>query len=204
MMAVNVHETPYWEEACKALKQADPTLGDLIRASRGSVLRPRNDPFFSLARSIVAQQISVSAAEAVWRKFLTHVGEITPGAVVCQTEDTLHKCGLSRPKARYLLGLAEHFTNGAFDQRAWHRMDDEAVIEDLIQVKGIGQWTAEMFLIFLFVETRRPANFRHWYPKGRRQSFQPRHSTNARRDNCDCPALASMADSGLLVPLAQP
>ena len=144
----NVHETPYWEEACKALKQADPTLGDLIRASRGSVLRPRNDPFFSLARSIVAQQISVSAAEAVWRKFLTHVGEITPGAVVCQTEDTLHKCGLSRPKARYLLGLAEHFTNGAFDQRAWHRMDDEAVIEDLIQVKGIGQWTAEMFLIF--------------------------------------------------------
>ena len=113
MMAVSVHEAPYWEEACKVLKQVDPTLGDLIRASRGSVLRPRNDPFFSLARSIVSQQISVSAAETVWRKFHTHVGEITPGAVVCQTEDTLRKCGLTiQTKSPLSLGFG-----GAFHKR---------------------------------------------------------------------------------------
>ena len=73
---------------------------------------------------------------------------MTPGAVASQTEDALHGCGLSRPKARYLLSLAEHFTEGALDQESWHRMDDDAVIERLVQMKGIGRWTAEMFLIF--------------------------------------------------------
>ena len=144
----SVHEAPYWDEACKALEQADPTLGNLIHAMRGSILRSRSDPFLSLSRSIVAQQLSISAAEAVWRKLLAHVGVFTPNAVVRQTEDALRECGLSRPKAGYLKNLAEKFTSGAFDQRAWHRMDNEAVIRDLIQVKGIGRWTAEMFLIF--------------------------------------------------------
>ena len=73
---------------------------------------------------------------------------MTPGAVASQTEDALHGCGLSRPKARYLLSLAEHFTEGALDQESWHRMDDDAVIERLVQMKRIGRWTAEMFLIF--------------------------------------------------------
>ena len=73
---------------------------------------------------------------------------MTPGAVASQTEDALHGCGLSRPKARYLLSLAEHFTEGTLDQESWHRMDDDAVIARLVQVKGIGRWTAEMFLIF--------------------------------------------------------
>ena len=73
---------------------------------------------------------------------------MTPGAVASQTEDALHGCGLSRPKARYLLSLAEHFTEGTLDQESWHRMDDDAVIERLVQMKGIGRWTAEMFLIF--------------------------------------------------------
>ena len=73
---------------------------------------------------------------------------MTPGAVASQTKDALHGCGLSRPKARYLLSLAEHFTEGALDQESWHRMDDDAVIERLVQMKGIGRWTAEMFLIF--------------------------------------------------------
>ena len=96
----------------------------------------------------LAQQISVHAAEAVWQKLIAHVGAMTPGAVASQTEDALHGCGLSRPKARYLLSLAEHFTEGALDQESWHRMDDDAVIERLVQMKGIGRWTAEMFLIF--------------------------------------------------------
>ncbi len=138
---------PYWAEARHALGRADQILGNLIRAAGGSVLRPRNDPFFSLSRSIVAQQISVHAAEAVWQRLIAHVGAMTSGAVASQTEDALHGCGLSRPKARYLLSLAEHFTEGALDQESWHRMDDDAVIERF-EVKGIGRWTAEMFLIF--------------------------------------------------------
>ena len=139
---------PYWAEARNALVQADPILGNLIRDAGTSVLRPRNDPFFSLSRSIVGQQISVHAAEAVWQRLVAHVGKMSPDTMASQTEDALRGCGLSRPKARYLLSLAEHSTNGALDQESWHRMDDDEVIERLVQVKGIGRWTAEMFLIF--------------------------------------------------------
>ena len=139
MNAMGADAAPYWAEARHALGRAVPILGHLIDAAGSSVLRPRNDPFFSLSRSIVGQQISVHAAEAVWQRLNAHVGEMTPGAVASQTEGALHGCGLSRPKARYLLSLAEHFTSGTLDQESWHRMDDNAVIERLIQVKGIGR-----------------------------------------------------------------
>lgn len=148
MIGTEAEPAPYWAEARRALERADPVLARLIRAARGSVLRPRNDPFFSLARSIVAQQISVSAAESVWGRLIDHMGAMTPAAVAAESEDSLRGCGLSRPKARYLLSLAEHFSGGALDQESWQRMDDEAVIERLTRVKGIGRWTAEMFLIF--------------------------------------------------------
>ena len=148
MTGTSADAAPYWAEARQALGRADPILGNLIRAAEGSALRPRNDPFFSLSRSIVAQQISIHAAEAVWQKLIAHVGTMTPGAVARQTEDALRGCGLSRPKTRYLLSLAEHFTEGTLDQESWDQMDDDAVIARLVQVKGIGRWTAEMFLIF--------------------------------------------------------
>lgn len=148
MKGKNPEGAPHWAKARRALERADPVLRKLIRAAGGAVLQPRHDPFFSLARSIVAQQISVHAAEAVWRKLTAHVGAMTPGAVARETEDDLRGCGLSRPKARYLLSLAERFGNGDLDPESWRRMDDEAVIRSLVQVKGIGRWTAEMFLIF--------------------------------------------------------
>ena len=144
----DVDVPPFWAEARHTLAQADPILGNLIRDAGKSVLRPRHDPFFSLSRSIVGQQISVHAAEAVWQRLVAHVGDMTPGTMTGQTEDALRGCGLSRPKARYLLSLAEHFANGALDQESWRRMDDDSVIERLVQVKGIGRWTADMFLIF--------------------------------------------------------
>lgn len=139
---------PYWDEACSALRRADPVLGRLILAAGGSVLRPRNDAFYSLARSIAGQQISVRAAETVWQRLLARVGEMTPGAVAGHSADALRECGLSRSKASYLQNLAEHFAEGGLGGSAWDRMDDEAVIETLVQIKGIGRWTAEMFLIF--------------------------------------------------------
>ena len=139
---------PYWSEARTALLRADPVLARLIRAARGSVLQPRADAFYSLSRSIVGQQISVHAAEAVWQRLVRAVGEITPGAVSGRSGSALRECGLSRSKASYLLGLAEHFQRGALDPGAWNRMDDESVIGTLVEIKGIGRWTAEMFLIF--------------------------------------------------------
>ena len=142
------HPPPYWEQACQELKQADPILANLIYSARGTVLRPRHDPFLSLSRSIIGQQLSVHAAEAVWQRLIAGVGSITPCAVSCHTEEHLRKYGLSRPKARYLLSLAEHFINQSLKHHSWRRMDNEAVVEDLTQVKGIGRWTAEMFLIF--------------------------------------------------------
>ncbi|MDE0383016.1 MAG: DNA-3-methyladenine glycosylase [Defluviicoccus sp.] len=142
------HAPPFWEQACHELRQIDPTLANLIRTAQGSVLGPRNDAFFSLSRSIVAQQLSIHAAEAVWQRLMARVGSITPCAVSRYTEEDLRKCGLSRPKARYLLCLAEHFTDQSLKQIPWRSMDNEAVVENLTQVKGIGRWTAEMFLIF--------------------------------------------------------
>ena len=123
-------------------------LAGLIRVAGGSVLQPRNNAFYSLSRSIVAQQISVHAAEAVWQRLLRAIGDLTPGSVCNQTEDSLRACGLSRRKAAYLLILAEHFQRDGFASKSWHRMDDEQVIETLVEIKGIGRWTAEMFLIF--------------------------------------------------------
>ncbi len=139
---------PYWEEARQALAAADAKLGGIIEFAGDSILRPRRDPFFSLSRSIVGQQISVKAAESVWQKMLARMGEISPGAVAGEDEESLRGCGLSRQKARYLLSLAEHFIDGSLQQEKWSDMEDEAVIERLVQVKGIGRWTAEMFLIF--------------------------------------------------------
>ena len=90
---------PHWNEACEALLRADPVLAGLIRAAGASILQPRNDAFYSLSRSIVAQQISVHAAEAVWQRLLRAIGDLTPGAVCNQTEDAMRACGLSRRKA---------------------------------------------------------------------------------------------------------
>ena len=141
----------HWKEAQSALLCTDPILGRLIVAAKESVLRPRNDAFYSLSRSIVGQQISVHAAQAVWQRLIARLGEMTPTAVSSHSEETLHSCGLSRRKAGYLRGLAEYFNEGGFGQSSWDRMDDETVVDTLVKIKGIGRWTAEMFLIFHLV-----------------------------------------------------
>ncbi len=141
----------YWSRARNHLAESDAVLAEIIATVRAESLRPRRDPFFSLARSIVGQQISVMAAESVWRRFEAAVGHMTPEAVLAAGETGLQGCGLSRSKMRYLINLAEHITDGSLKtirSRSFRRLDDETVIERLIEVKGIGRWTAEMFLIF--------------------------------------------------------
>ena len=139
---------PYWSEARRELTGADPVLGKLIARAGDAMLRPRHDPFFSLSRSIVGQQISVKAAESVWQKMLGRLGEVSPATMSVQDVESLRQCGLSRQKAAYLLSLAGHFLDGSLQQEQWQAMDNESVIDRLVQVKGIGRWTAEMFLIF--------------------------------------------------------
>ena len=139
---------PYWGEAREALCACDPVMSGLVSAAGEAALRPRRDAFFSLARSIVGQQVSVASAEAVWQRLMSELGAVDPAAVVQRNADDLRACGVSRQKGGYLISLAEHFLDGSLDIEAWPGLDDEAVIEQLVQVKGIGRWTAEMFLIF--------------------------------------------------------
>lgn len=138
----------YWTRAKRQLSAADPVLGSLIARYKGLTLASRGDAFQTLARSIVGQQISVKAAQSVWDRFATAVGVMQPQRVLKLSEIQLRGCGLSGQKVKYLCDLSERFSNGTIEVARWHDMDDETLINDLIQVKGIGRWTAEMFLIF--------------------------------------------------------
>jgi len=138
----------YWKRATRSLSAVDPVLGSLISRYKGLTLASRGDAFQTLARSIVGQQISVKAAQSVWDRFAAEVGTMQPKRVLKLSEARLRGCGLSGQKVSYLLDLSERFAKGVMVVERWHDMDDETLIADLTQVKGIGRWTAEMFLIF--------------------------------------------------------
>lgn len=138
----------YWQRATRALSKADPVMAGLIRAYPGVTLYSRGDPFQTLFRSIVGQQISVKAADSVWTRVCAAVTETTPEAVLSVSVEGLRDCGLSQRKAEYARDLAAHFVSGRIHARDWPKMADEAVIAELTAVRGIGRWTAEMFLIF--------------------------------------------------------
>ena len=138
----------YWKRATRSLSEADPVLGGLIARYKGLTLASRGDAFQTLARSIIGQQISVKAAQSVWDRFAAEVGDMKPARVIKLSVERLRGCGLSGQKVSYLLDLSARFAGGDLDASRWHDMDDEALIEDLTRVKGIGRWTAEMFLIF--------------------------------------------------------
>jgi DNA-3-methyladenine glycosylase II len=143
-----VYVPSYWEDAKTELMKRDrimrkliPQFGDLHLVSRG-------EPFTTLARSIVGQQISVAAAESVWQRLLLVCPKCSPLQVLKAGSERLAGCGLSKRKAEYILDLAEHFKEKRVHADKWIEMEDEAVIAEMIQIRGIGRWTAEMFLIF--------------------------------------------------------
>lgn len=138
----------YWSEAISQLADADRVMAGLIERHAGLGLASRGDAFGTLARSIVGQQISVKAADAVWARFAAAVGVVSPAAVLAAGGAGLAHCGLSRRKIEYMVDLAGHFAAGRIRPERWADMDDEAVIAELVDVRGIGRWTAEMFLIF--------------------------------------------------------
>jgi len=138
----------YWDRAKRALARGDPVMAAIIRRFPRVHLEPRGDPFHTLARAIVGQQISVKAAQSVWNRMSARVAAITPAEILQATPAELRVCGLSARKCEYILDLARRFAEGAVHVQRWPGMSDEEVIADLVQVRGIGRWTAEMFLMF--------------------------------------------------------
>ncbi|QCX48273.1 DNA-3-methyladenine glycosylase family protein [Ralstonia pseudosolanacearum] len=138
----------YWQEACADLMKRDRILRKIIPAFGPAHLASRGDPFVTLARSVVGQQISVKAAQSVWERLVEACPKLVPAQFLRAGHEKLAGCGLSKRKAEYILDLAEHFRNGTVHVAKWAEMEDEDVIAELTQIRGIGRWTAEMFLMF--------------------------------------------------------
>jgi DNA-3-methyladenine glycosylase II len=142
----------YWDDACRHLGKRDRVMRKLIPKFGEARLQSRGDAFTTLARSIVGQQISVKAAQSVWGKFVEAIGgpstRVDPGAVLEVDTTSLRGAGLSARKCEYLVDLARHFEDGRVHVKQWQQMEDESIIEELVAIRGIGRWTAEMFLIF--------------------------------------------------------
>jgi DNA-3-methyladenine glycosylase II len=142
----------YWDEACKHLSKRDRVMRKLIPQLGEARLESRRDAFTTLARSIVGQQISVAAAQTVWDRFASllapELTNMAPRQVLALDSAAMRAAGLSARKVEYLRDLAGHFDAGSVHEQGWAAMDDEGIIEELVAIRGIGRWTAEMFLIF--------------------------------------------------------
>jgi DNA-3-methyladenine glycosylase II len=142
----------YWNEACAELMKHDRILKKIIPKYGSRFLMTRGDAFTTLARSIVGQQISVAAAQSVWNKvLLASKQKVNPKHILALTVEELRAAGLSGRKVEYIRDLAEHFDSGRLHANQWQGMEDEAIIKELSAIRGIGRWTAEMFLIFNMV-----------------------------------------------------
>jgi DNA-3-methyladenine glycosylase II len=142
--------TPEFLRARRHLARRDKVLRDVMRTVGPCTLEANADHFSVLARSIISQQISTKAARAIADRLIAALGRsgLRPKAILALSDDAMRAAGLSANKQRSLRDLAEHCVSGAIPLRKLAAMEDEAVIESLIPVRGIGRWTAEMFLIF--------------------------------------------------------
>jgi DNA-3-methyladenine glycosylase II len=138
----------YWSRAKRALARNDPVMAGIIRSHPKVFMMRRGEPFMTLARAICGQQISVKAAQSVWNRLVLCVPEVTPQGVLSRKRTELRACGLSDRKTEYIADLAQHFADGKIHQDRWPEMSDEEIIAELTDVRGIGRWTAEMFLMF--------------------------------------------------------
>ncbi|MDP3138606.1 MAG: DNA-3-methyladenine glycosylase 2 family protein [Burkholderiaceae bacterium] len=145
---IQIATPEYWDEACRHLSRKDRVMKRLIPKFGDACLQSRGDAFVTLARSIVGQQISVKAAQTVWDRCALLPRKMAPGSVLKLKVDDMRAAGLSARKVEYLVDLALHFDSGAVHVADWVAMDDEAIISELVGIRGIGRWTAEMFLIF--------------------------------------------------------
>ena len=147
--AILADKPEYWDDALEQLVKRDRILKKIIPRFPDIWLTTRGNPFITLARSICGQQISVKAAESVWQRVLLECGKRpSPASVQKAGLERLRAAGLSGRKAEYILDLSTHFSDKLVQPAKWARMPDEEIIEELTAIRGIGRWTAEMFLIF--------------------------------------------------------
>ena len=137
-----------WARALEHLKAADPDLAVLFDLHPGEAIQTSGDPFQVLANSIVGQQISVKAASSIFGRLSLLLGSWTPSAVGGVTDDQLRAAGLSIRKVEYFRGLSAAFLDGTLDPVRWESESDAQVLKELTALRGIGRWTAGMFLIF--------------------------------------------------------
>jgi len=139
----------YWYKAKKILSKRDPILRKIINKFNKGYLTSRKDPFFSLCRTIIGQQISTKAADSIWSKFeIKCKKKIVPETVLKLTSSSLKSAGLSRQKITYLKNIAKSFKNKSFNIRDLKKMDDDSAIDYITKLKGLGIWSAQMFLMF--------------------------------------------------------
>jgi DNA-3-methyladenine glycosylase II len=138
----------YWDRAKRSLARRDPVMAAIMRRHPRVHLEPRGEPFHTLTRAIVGQQISVAAAQSVWNRFSGVAVEVIPERILKLKAAQMRACGLSERKCEYISDLAQRFADGAVHVHRWPELSDEEVVADLVQVRGIGRWTAEMFLMF--------------------------------------------------------
>lgn len=141
-----MHSTPDYAAAIAHLTASDPILARLIAAIGPCELQPTGHSFATLADAIVSQQISVKAAAAIMGRLTAALGGMTPEAILAASDETMRAAGLSGQKVRYLRDLAGRTAAGELD--GLPALDDEAAIASLTAIKGIGRWTAEIYLLF--------------------------------------------------------
>ena len=148
-----MNKPEYWQESIDYLSNIDAKLGELINKYSQSTLTTRGDALETLMRSIVGQQISVKAAASVWQKIIDLLDEIKPDNVLLVGFDNLRSCGLSKQKTQYIINTAEHFKSHKINNESyWHDREFSNIYDELITIKGIGPWTAEMFGMFYLLE----------------------------------------------------
>ena len=139
----------YWSKAKRILSKKDPVLRKIINKFNKGYLTSRKDPFFSLCRTIIGQQISTKAADSIWLKFETKCKKkIIPKTVLKLSPRSLNSAGLSRQKITYLKNIAKSFKNKSFNINDLKKMDDNLAIDYITRLKGLGVWSAQMFLMF--------------------------------------------------------
>ena len=139
----------YWNKTKRALSKKDPVLRKIIKKYNKGFLTTRNNPFFSLCRTIVGQQISTKAADSIWFKFEKKCKRrINPSTILKISSQNLRRVGLSRQKINYLKNISKAFRNKSFDMKEIKKMTDDEAISYITKIKGLGVWSAEMFLMF--------------------------------------------------------
>jgi len=139
----------YWQKAKRILSKRDPVLRKIIKKYNKGFLATRNNPFYSLCRTVVGQQISTKAADSIWLKFEKKCKKrITPNIVLRISSRSLKGAGLSRQKISYLKNIAKAFKNKSFNVKELNKMNDNETINYITKLKGLGVWSSQMLMIF--------------------------------------------------------